>query len=391
MIILFFIQMPYFFAVIPFLLWIAPYVRTASFLILGVCVLILNGSLKKLFRNELLLWGCVGWSIVLCISMHLNGKGVSEILKNPILFCWIMVLLFSVYSKVNLRKFLFLLFLYYLVINTLNNASVMFFCNSGIWIGPFGDSNPEYIFFGHINEGITCGLNSILFGCICSRQYEKRWEIVNWVNILYSLCSALVIDCVVQILTYGVAALALLICYLCQRFPGAWKVFRWINLKTIMIFNLLITDAVVVLGRTGWMEKLGIDAMVHGRRELWDSVLTSIIDHPVIGQGYIGWFNVLMHYDSVKTFWHQHSIYLMVLYETGIIGATFFVFMFVIGIISVGRIRKQSVRFLIGVLVGVFFLAMVVEICVRTELFLLLAVCYYLAGAISAEESRKAG
>ncbi|MBQ9032178.1 MAG: O-antigen ligase family protein [Parasporobacterium sp.] len=374
---LFFIQTPYFFSVIPAISSITFYVRFVVFLILAICIVVLHRDIRSFFRDELLLWGCAGWGITLCISMIINDKTLGYACKELILPSLVVLMLFSVFSQVNVRKFLLVLFLYYLTMNTLNNASVLFFHNTGIWLWNYAESSPEYVFFSHVNGGITCGLNSILPGLIYSWYYDRRWNKVNIINIVYSLYGAIIAECVVQIVAYIVAGILIIICYLTECSPGFQKLLKWINLKTIMIFNLLVFDAVIVLGNTGWMELIGIDPRVHGRRELWDQVLTSFIDHPIIGQGFISWFGVEI-YGKTYYLWHQHSIYLQILYETGLIGAAIFVFIFGVSIHSLGKLKNFSVRFITGVLTGVFFLSMVVDTCERTEIFLLLAICYYI-------------
>ena len=375
---LFFIQTPYFFEVMPAVKALSGYVRGVVLILLLFCMVVLDGSIRRMLREELLLFGCMAWGLILCISMQINGKSLKYAIWNIIAYEVIVILLISVFSRVNLRKYLFVFFLYYLIINTVNNACVLFFYNTGMWLGSFQVMQPEYGFFGHINSGVICGLNSLLGGILYSRIYEKKWSIVNGVNLVYSLCTAFIIECVDQLVLYIVVAAVILICWIYDRKPAIQKVLKWVNLKTIMVLNLLVFDAVVVLGNMGWMEMIGIDSGVHGRRELWDSVLTSVFDHPVIGQGFISWFRVLMSTNSYKTFWHQHSFYLQVLYETGLIGAAIFVFIFVICIIQLDKIRRFDLRFILGVLVGVFFLCLVVEITTRVELFLLLSLCYYL-------------
>ena len=385
---LFFLQCPYFFAVIPVITISIPYVKWIMILLLGICTLVLHGNLKRLFREELLLWAAVLWCVILCISMRINGKGLHDVVYDIIPSVLLGVLVISVFTRVNVRRFLFVLFFYFLVINTLNNVSALFFINNGIWLGPFGASDPEYIFFGHINEGITCGINSILFGLICSRQYGKQWDLVNGINLLFSICTAWAIDCKVQLVVYAAAVIVLVSCYLADKWHGLWKILNWINLKTIMIFNLVVFFAVVVLGNTGWMELVGINSNMHSRRELWNTVLGSIREHPVIGLGYTTWINTMMRYGIEKTFWHQHSVYLMIMYETGIVGTLVFVFMFVLAIISLGKLKRTDLRFVIGALVGVFFLAMIVEVCLRSEIFLLLAVCCYIPRFLEQPDSR---
>ena len=385
-IVLLFMQMPYFFAVMPAVNASVPYVRWGLIVVLGVFLLIQHGNVKSLLKGELLLWGCVLWSLVLCISMRINGKGLHDVAFEIIPMSLLAVLTISVFTRVNARRFLFVLFFYFLVINTLNNVSVLLFVNNGIPVGTFSDRDPEYIFFGHINEGIICGVNSILFGFICAREYGKEWDIVNVVNLVFSLITAWAVSCEAQLITYAAAAVALLICYGRERVRWLRKVttwiMKWVSLKTIMIFNMLVFVAVVLLGNTGWMEKVGINSNLHSRRELWNTVLASIGEHPVIGLGYTSWIIAMMRYGAEKTFWHQHSIYLMIMYETGIVGTLIFAAMFVLAIWCLDRMERLDTRFLISVVIGVFFLAMVIEVCIRSEIFLLLAVCCYLPKVI---------
>ena len=375
---LFFIQTPYFFTAFPVITAMTDYVRAAVLVILVFCMIVLAGDLRSLLQDNLLMLGCIGWGLVLFISMKINGSSVRYAMWNVFAASLIIVLLIAVFSKVNLRKYLFVLFLYFLVINTLNNASVMFFRNTGIWMAGYKDMDVEYVFFSHVNNGLVCGLNSILAGCIYSRKYDRSWEIVNIVNLLYSLCTAVAVRSVTQIVVYCILAAVMIICHLYDRFPGIGRFLRWIDLKIMMILNCLVFFAVIVLGKTGWMEMIGINSRVHGRRELWDTVLKSILDHPVIGRGYTSWINAVLISGKTQTFWHQHSIYLQILYETGLVGAAVFLFLFIVCIIQVGKIRQFDLRFLISVMVGVFFLGMTIEITTRPEIFLLLSLCYYL-------------
>jgi len=374
---LFFIQTPYFFSVFPAIIAAKNYVRLAVFLVLMICVVLLHADFRSVLREELLLWGCVIWGVVLCISMWINDKGVDYVIKDLILPSLVAILVISVFSHINAKRFLLVLFIYFLIINTINNASVMFFNNTGIWLGPYGEMSPEYVFFSHVNGGITCGINSILFGCLYSKSYNKNWDFVNIVNIMYSLFTAIIIDCKVQIITYIAAGVALGLSYFTVKKNWFMRVLRWVNLKTIMIFNVLVFLAVVVLGNTGWIEVLGMDPNMHSRRQLWDVILGSCLEQPILGHGFISWFNAVNAYGTLKTFWHQHSIYLQILYETGLIGAAIFTFIFVVSIRSLNKSQNINIRFIAGILVGIFFLSMVVDICERSQIFLLLAVCYY--------------
>lgn len=374
---LFYLQMPYFFASFPFFSWSIPKGRWILILILGICFLLTQTNVKDFFRKEKILWGTVAWNLLLCISMHLQNKGLHDLYMDHIPACLLAVLILSVYSKGNIKKILLVLFLYYLIVNTANNASMLFFANTGIWI-PYGEANAEYFFYGHINGGIVCAVNSLLFGCMYSHQYNKAWDMVNWVNLAYSLVAAVIARCEVQIVLYIITAAGLVLCYICSKFPVFEKILRWINLKTIMIFNLIVEVMVIPLGQTGWMELVHLDPRVHDRRELWNGVLNDIRQHPVIGQGYSSWFGAEIE-GSIHSFWHQHSMYLLVAYETGIVGIAIFVYMFVVGIKELSRLANFGVRFLTGLLVGGFFLAMTVECCERSETFLMLGAIYYIS------------
>ena len=55
----------------------------------------------------------------------------------------------------------------------------------------------------------------------------------------------------------------------------------------------------------------------------------------------------------------------------------FITFIFVVSIRSLNKSQNINIRFIAGILVGIFFLSMVVDICERSQIFLLLAVCYY--------------
>ena len=374
---LFYLQMPYFCATTPFTSWSIPRGRWIFIVFLGVCLLLTCENIKDLFRKEKLLWGAVGWNLVLIISSLVQGKEINYILKDNIPACLLAVLILSVYSKADIKRILFVLFMYNLVINTLNNASMLFFANTGIPI-PYGEPNIEYYFFGHINGGITCALNSLLFGCMYAHQYQRSWDLVNWVNLAYSMLTAVIVKCDVQIVLYALAAVGLILCYVYRRWKGLGRLLRWINLGTIMVVNVIVEIMVIPLGKTGWMEMLHMDPRVHGRRELWDSVLGDIRQHPILGQGFSSWFGAEIN-GSVHNFWHQHSVYLMVAYETGIVGIVVFVYLFVIAIKELLKVAELEVRFLTGLLVGGFFLAVTIDCCERSEIFLLLGACYYIA------------
>lgn len=402
-VILFFLQVPYSFGVIPLVLAVQFKVRFVIALFLLFCLIVLGGGVKAILKREILLWLCLGWSLLMCVSMHLNGKPMGEIItliKDPLLTSWIAVLLLSVYSKVNARRLIAVLFAYYLVLNTLNNASVMFFRNTGLWVGAFAEPNPEYVFFGHINEGLICGLNSILFGSIYCLKYARKWLTVHWINLSYSVITALVIDCVDQIFVYLMAIAVMVVCLLHQKKAeklsaeqsvkqsqtDSWRLLKFVNFRNIMILNVVLMGAIVVLVYTGWIEKTGMYSLLHGRQELWGAVLGSIREHPVLGNGYTSWFEVMMHYGNTKFLWHQHSFYFQVLYETGIVGAALYVLMFIRGIRSSKKNACDTVRLTMEVLIGVFFLALLVEVCLRSEIFLLLGALCYLPEQINSQE-----
>ena len=211
-----------------------------------------------------------------------------------------------------------------------------------------------------------------------SRQYAPSWDLVNWANIVFSFVAAAAAQCDVAVVLYSLAAAGLVLCYLYQRWNALGKVLKWINLGTIMILDVLVEIFVVPLGRTGWMERLGLDPGVHGRRELWDVVLAGIRKSPVFGNGYSSWFMTETNGETMY-YWHQHSMYLMAAYETGFVGILLFGFMFVLAVLELRRVEQLPVRLMTAILVGGFMMTMTVECCVRCELFLMLGTCCYLA------------
>ena len=374
---LFFFHTPYELTLFPAVSVLLQFMPQVLIVLLFICLILLHKNPKEFFRQEILLWLVILWDILYCVCCEVNAVSLQRIPGEILVYPLGMVLLISVFSKVDTKRFLFCLFMYYLVMNTANNASVFFFHNYGMWRGSFQTRISYYTFVGHMNNALEVALPSMLAGILYARQYDKQWMKVNVINLIFSIASVIVIDCVIAVAVYAVIFAAVILILIYDRKPGIRKGLRWVSAGSFLVFDLLLFDAVVLLEETGWMEWLHLDPTVHGRRGIWDTAVNSIIDHPWIGKGYFTKIEGITAAGSVYTQTHAHSFYLQFPYETGLLGLVLFIAMLFVCVYAIRKAKSFDIRFVLGVLFGSLCLLYTIEVSRRVLLFLALAVFYY--------------
>jgi len=374
---LFFLTLPNELALIPVLGKLRKPALQILLILLALIFIILRSKDRTWIRKSgLILSTMLYWGIYF-IALHMSASK-NYYAMQYLGYAMVSILLVAIYSQINLQKFLLIFFFFFLVYNTINNATGFFFNNTGMWTdSSFTVREHGMVFIGNVNSGIYPGMLSLFSGILYSRIYDRSWNLVNLANLLFSLGYAIVVSSVSQIVIDSCLGIVLILNFVPTWSSSLRKVLKWFNAKTLLVLDLLIFDAVVILGNSGWMEMIGINPRMHGRRELWDTVLQSIIDHPVIGVGFESWIPVTIG-SSTQYFVNEHCFFLSIPYQTGLVGTAAYAVIVILCIIRIGRTEWFEVKFILGVTFGLVFLFMVNEVMSSYYLFLFLAWMYYI-------------
>ncbi len=100
-----------------------------------------------------------------------------------------------------------------------------------------------------------------------------------------------------------------------------------------------------------------------GRLPLWEELLTWVEKSPVLGYGYLAfWDAKRVEYLSETLSWeipHGHNMYIDISLDIGLVGAVLFICMLVGALISGARLYMQTNKIEYAIVVGIFILAMI--------------------------------
>ena len=140
--------------------------------------------------------------------------------------------------------------------------------------------------------------------------------------------------------------------------------------------DIVIFVLVVLLNRTNWVEKIGLDPDFHNRRHIWNMAIEWIGKNPIWGSG-----QETVYEESLKItgYAHSHSTYLEIAYKTGFVGSVFIVLMLAAVIVAIYRNRHDSISYILSVMLFVFGLAGIVESYPMVYVMLCMGLMYYIA------------
>ena len=114
---------------------------------------------------------------------------------------------------------------------------------------------------------------------------------------------------------------------------------------------------IVAMGRTDDVSSLT------GRLPLWEELLTWIYKSPMLGYGYLAfWDAKRVEYLSETFSWeipHGHNMYLDITIDVGIIGAILFVSMLICALVATARLYTRTGKVEYAIVAGIFVCAMI--------------------------------
>jgi len=143
---------------------------------------------------------------------------------------------------------------------------------------------------------------------------------------------------------------------------------------------------VVVIDKSNWVQRLGLDPDFHNRRHIWNMAMDWIKANPVWGSGQE---TVAAEASKITGYAHAHCTYLETAYKTGFVGTVFLILMLVAAVVAIYRNRHGRVSYILTILLFLFGLACVAEAYPMPYVLLCLGLVYYTAKHTNETESAK--
>jgi len=230
-----------------------------------------------------------------------------------------------------------------------------------IGLGNFKPQVPGYRFAGTGHPNTLACYGAVC--CLSAAVYSRKSAGINvWTVLVFA------IGVVTLLITKSRTSLAaVVIALLATRFITLKPSYRLFMVSTVM---LLVVVAGMVLGLTRGdaLSKLG-HALAMGRTQdvgtltgrlpLWEEVAGSIKERPLLGHGYLAYWNKeQIEYLSDSFGWeipHGHNMYLDVMIDGGVFGLALFLAILVSGLVvslrNYRQFRKFGVAFVFGMIV----------------------------------------
>ena len=158
---------------------------------------------------------------------------------------------------------------------------------------------------------------------------------------------------------------------------GIAKVLRVIFQPAILCaVDFLVFVSVVVINRTNWVAKLGIDPDFHNRRHVWNMSMDWIRQKPLWGNGQE---TVAAEASKITGYAHSHCTYLEIAYKTGFVGSVFMMLMLVFAVAALYLNRHSRVSFMMSAMLFLAGLACVAETYPMVYVMLCIGLIYYIA------------
>ncbi len=348
----------------------------------GGAVFILYAIVKKEPWKDGLFLTSLVFNVFVLFTTALNKGETMTILNNYVVCGTGIVLTFSLFYDVNVKKFAWVAFIYYFLLVILNNSTAIVYMSS-----PGGYTT----WFSHQHHGaydvaILCGNYNLTFiyvaiayalGVFVSEKYCRWIWPLNLLMLGFSVVVAVRTQCETSLIVYLLIGMSTFVALLAKRF----KAFEWIPkaLNSYVIAALNIFAAVVLYMASVGKFKLpeGIDVSMHGRRLIWQFALESFFRKPLFGHG------LRVPIEPTLTVPHVHSIFLELPHLSGIFGTLIFLALVLVIIMMIRKAEDKGIRYCFQFVFGLFFTASLVEYYPAQGMFTLFAAVYYGAHAVS--------
>ncbi len=306
-----------------------------------------------------------GWPICLFTGLvffsNIWSYTPSATLNSTILFTGTTFFAFYLASRYSIKEQLQLLGWVFIVIIVMSfifvvvppNYGIMGGVHAGAWRGIYMHKN---------GFGPFMSIATIVF-YLLAQSYRKSFERpeLMWagcgISILFVVLSKSS-SAMINVFIMGIALLLLPILRL--RYEWMVPVLVGILSFAFLLYNLATSQSSILF------DLLGKDSSLTGRTELWTYVIDMIRESPWLGYGYGGFWQGL---DGPSAYvWmsqpfkpvHSHSGYLELLLDTGLVGFTIYMFIFLIGLQRAFFYIKQ-IKTADGLWPAIFFIFILVS------------------------------
>lgn len=387
-------NMPYEFAIVPKVAALLPIFQRGCGALLIICFVLLYGSRLRVFRDNWYLLALAGFLAVLIYSTVINQVDLPGALSDSGLFALANGLLFAVFLKVNPRRYLLILFFVYFLINIANTYTVFATAGRGMWHDWQGYMDPTYSLVGNYNLGIMYVMPMAIAGTVWASKYGRWLQILNYIAIIMSMVMAWKCSSDTQLIIYGLMIVVLFLNDIMHAFKGLYMVLRIFNSAVFIAIDLVLFYLVVMANKAAFIAKIGYEGDFHGRYNIWEVSKSWILQKPIFGNGVETLDYTASKWMPYTDAGHSHCFFLEVPYKTGIVGTVIFAIMLVLVIIAIFRARNIHVKWLLSAMLGLTYLAGIVESYPVVFMITVLSLCYYIAHsdrdeAIEAEQFKQ--
>ena len=372
--------LPYEIRIIPEVIQVLTPIRYVCAGLLTLSFFVLYISTLRVFRDNWALWAAVGFVLVLLFSTQMNGGDMESALGTHGLAGIFLVMDIAVFFKANPKKYLLMAFFLLLLANIANTWTVFEYClhrGTGMWEAYGEYTNAFYSLVGNYNGGIEYVMPMAICGSAYAMRYGKWLEIFNYAAMAMSLVMAVSCESLTQIITFAAIMGFMLLGDIAMLSDGFARFLKMVFQPVIFVaVDLAVFISIVVINKTNWVVKLGIDPDFHNRRHVWNMSMDWIADKPVWGNGQE---TVGVESSKITGYAHSHCTYLEVAYKTGFVGTVLMILMLVSAVVAIYRNRHGRTSYILTVLLFLFGLAAVAETYPMVYVLLCLGLIYYIA------------
>ena len=372
--------LPYEIRIIPDVARALPVIRYVCAGILVIFFFLLYISTLTVFRENWALWAALGFVLVLIFSTMMQGGDLENALGTYGLAGFFLVMDIAVFFKTNPKKYLLIAFFLLLLINIANTYTVLEYCirqGTGMW-ETYGEyRNSFYCLVGNYNGGIEYVMPMAICGSVYAMRYGKWLEILNYAAMLMSLYMAIRCESLTQIIAFAAIMGFMVLGDIAMLSDGFAKFLKIVFQPVIFVgIDLAVFISVIVLGRSNWVQSLGIDPDFHNRRHIWNMAMEWIKANPIWGNGQE---TVAAEAQKITGYAHSHCTYLEIAYKAGFVGTVFMILMLAAAVVAIYRNRHGRVSYILTIMLFLFGLAAVAETYPMVYVMLCLGLIYYAA------------
>ena len=382
--------LPYELRIIPSVAGVLMPVRMACGGLVAICFLLLYISNLRVFRDNWVLWAGAGFILVLIFSTKMNGGDMEGALGTYGLCGFFLILDVAVFFKVNPKRYMLIAFFMLFAVNMANTYTVYEYClvrGTGMWEEYGLYTNWFYSLVGNYNGGIEYVLPMAICGSAFAHRYGIWLEIFNYIAMIISLVTAVSCESVTQVTAFAIIIGLMIVADIAIASKAFARILKLVFQPAILVgIDFAVFVLVVVINKSNWVARLGIDPDFHNRRHIWNMSMEWISANPIWGNGHE---TIAAEAEKITGYAHSHCTYLEVAYKTGFVGTVFMILMLAAAIVSIYKSRHSRLSFILSGMLFVLGLSSVAETYPVVYLMLCFGFIYYISNNTNISENIK--